>query len=212
MWFFVPASLIGIYKWFSVRKWYEPETFFIIAFTVLYSPVMVWLYCKHDYMSNRHTLPLSILCLLYVPVGLNELAIWLTKKFSVKTGLYTAENWGERSWFLVLFLIGITICAPKLLTPIRAEKQGYRAAAEWLKANTDIAATVAVPDKRINFYAQRQGPVYDNGNIPANTVYTVIVPKQKKEKSSLMEPQGKIEYEYVNKGKKGVDVIIYGNF
>ncbi len=197
MWFFVPALLIGAYKWFRSRKWYEPQAFFVIAFIALNALLMIWLYCKHGYMSDRHTLPLLTILIFYVPVGLQELAAWFRSH--------------ERFWFLVLFLIGAAICAPKLFTPIRIEKQGYRAAAEWLKANTDRTATIAVPDKRINFYAQRQGPVYDNGNFPANTVYTVIIPKHRKEKSGLVESPGKIEYKYVGKGN-GVDAIIYRNF
>ena len=84
-------------------------------------------------------------------------------------------------------MIGIVICVPKLLRPIRIEKQGYRAAAQWLNANTDNAKIVAVPDKRISFYAQRQGLVYKSGNIPANVVYIVRTLKNQKDKIALME-------------------------
>ncbi len=211
MWFFVPALLIGIHKKFKGRKWHEPEKFFIIAIIVLNIPVMIWLYCRHGYMSDRHTLPLLIIPILYVPVGLQELAIWCRKRFSRKIEPSAVTNREEQFWFLVLFLIGVLICAPKLLRPIRIEKQGYRAAANWLKANTDIAATVAVPDKRVNFYAQRQGLVYENGNIPANVVYTVRISKNREDKPVLMEPSGKVEYEYVAKSKRGFNAIIYKN-
>ncbi|MGB8227080.1 MAG: glycosyltransferase family 39 protein, partial [Sedimentisphaerales bacterium] len=30
MWFFVPAVLIGMHTWVKMRKWYEPEAFFVI--------------------------------------------------------------------------------------------------------------------------------------------------------------------------------------
>ena len=211
MWFFVPALLIGIYKWFKTRKWHQPEKFFIIVLIVLNVPVMVWLYCKHGYMSDRHTLPLLILPILCVPVGLQELAIWFQERFSRKTEPSAAINHNERFWFLVLFLIGISICTPKLLRPIRIEKQGYRAAAQWLKANTDGRDIVAVPDERISFYAERTGLVYENGNIPANVVYTVRILKNQKDETALAEALGKVEYEYVNKRKRGVNVIIYRN-
>ncbi len=211
MWFFVPALLIGAYKWFKSRKWDEPEVFFITAFIVLNILVMIWLYCKHGYMSDRHTLTLLIIPILYVPVGLQTLAEWFQKRFPGKMVNSAGNNGGERYWFLVLFLIGAAICAPKLFRPIRIEKQGYRAAAEWLKVNTDIAATVAVPDKRINFYSQREGLEYEDGNIPVNTVYTVSILKHRKEQSALVELPGKIEYKYIGKGN-GVDVIIYRNF
>lgn len=211
MWFFVPAMLIGMYKRFGIRRWYEPEKFFVIAIIALNIPVMIWLYCKHGYMSDRHTLPLLIIPVLYVPVGLQGLAIWFQDRFFKKAESSAAVNRSERFWFLVLLLIGISICAPKLLRPIRMEKKGYRAAAQWLKANTDSAAIVAVPDKRISFYAQRIGRVYKNGNIPANVVYTVKISKKQKDETAMTEPSGKLEYEYVDKRERGVDVIIYRN-
>ena len=211
MWFFVLALLIGMHKNFKAQKWHEPEKFFVIAIIVLNVPVMIWLYCKHGYMSDRHTLPLLIIPILYVPVGLQELAIWLQDRFSKKAEPSAAINRNERFWFLVLFLIGICICAPKLLRPIRIEKQGYRTAVKWLEANTDSAALIAVPDKRISFYAEREGLVYENGNIPEKAEYIVKVSKKQKDETALMESSGKVEYKYVNKKKRGVNVIIYRN-
>jgi hypothetical protein len=211
MWFFVPALLIGMYKWFKTRKWHEPEAFFIIALIVLNVPVMTWLYCKHGYMSDRHTLPLLILPILYVPVGLQELAIWFEGRFSKKVESSSAINRKERFWFLVLLLIGISICVPKLFRPIRIKKQGYRAAAKWLEANTNSADIIAVPDIRISFYAQREGVVYENDNIPKNVVYTVRISSNQKEEKAFMGPLGKPVYKYVRKSKRGVNVIIYRN-
>ena len=211
MWIFVPALLIGMYKWFKKHKWHEPEKFFIISIIFLNVPLMVWLYCKHGYIDDRHTLPLLILPILYVPVGLCELAVWFRERFSRKPMTSAAENRDERRWFGILLLIGIAVCTPKLFKPLRIEKQGYRAAAQWLKTNTDISATVAVPDERIGFYAQRQGLEYENGNIPANAVYIVKIFKSKKNETPLAASAGKVEYEYIDEKKRGVDVIIYRN-
>ena len=209
MWFFVPALFIGMYKWFKGRKWYEPEKFFVIAIIVLNAPVMIWLYCKYGYMSDRHTLPLLIIPILYVPVGLQELAIWFQKRFSKKVESSAVINRNERFWFLVLLLIGVSVCTPKLFRPIRAEKQGYRAAAKWLKANTDSTAIVAVPDKRISFYAERGELVYENENIHGKTEYIVRISKKQKDEPSLGNPSDKLEYEYVDKKEKSVNVTIH---
>ena len=209
MWFFVPALLIGMHKRFKTLKWYEPEKFFVIAVIALNIPVMIWLYCKHGYMSDRHTLPLLILPILYVPVGLQELAIWCQKRSPKKIELSAATKQNERFWFLVLFLIGVSICAPKLFRPIRAEKQGYRAAAEWLKANTDSATIVAVPDKRISFYAERRGLVYENEHIPEKAEYVVSVFKKRGNEPASVSPSGKLEYEYFGKRVKSVNVTIH---
>lgn len=208
MWFFVPALLVGMHKWFKARKWHEPEKFFVIAIIVLNVPVMVWLYCKYSYMSDRHTLPLLILPILYVPIGLQELAIWFQERFSRKIELSVAANRSQRFYFFVLLLIGFSICLPKLLRPIRIEKQGYRAAAKWLKANTDSAAIVAVPDVRISFYAQRQGLVYDDGNIPPNVVYIVTASHDTIDKL----PSASVVYEYLDKRNNKNNVAVYQNF
>ena len=209
MWFFVPALFIGMHKKFKAQKWYEPEKFFIIAIIALNIPVMIWLYCKHGYMSDRHTLPLLIIPILYVPVGLHELAIWCQKRFPRKAKSCTAINHNERFWFLVLLLIGVSICTPKLFRPIRAEKQGYRAAAKWLKANTDSTAIVAVPDKRISFYAERGELVYENDDIPEKAEYIVKIFKKQENEPTLVNPLGKLEFEYINKTKRGANATIY---
>ena len=189
----MPALFIGMHKKFKAQKWYEPEKFFVIAVITLNIPVMIWLYCKHGYMSDRHTLPLLIIPILYVPVGLQELAIWFQKRFSRKVESSAAINRNERFWFLALVLIGVSVCGPKLFRPIRAEKQGYRASAQWLKANTDSTAIVAVQDKRISFSAERKELVYENENIPEKAEYIVKILKKQKDEAVLMESSGKVE-------------------
>jgi len=211
MWFFVPALIIGMYKWFTTWKWHEPEKFFVIAVIVLNTPVMIWLYCKYGYMSDRHTLPLLILPILCVPVGLQELANRIQKGFSKKAECSVAINRNERFWFLVLFFIGLSICAPKLFRPIRMDKQGYRAAAKWLKANTNNKDVVAVPDKRISFYAQRRGLVYENENFPDRAEYIVKILKKQNDGPTSVNTLGKLEYEFFDKNKRGIDVVIYRN-
>jgi hypothetical protein len=209
MWFFVPALFIGMYKWFKRRRWYEPEKFFVITAIALNIPVMIWLYCRHGYMSDRHTLPLLIIPILFVPVGLQELAIWCNKKFSRQVESSPAVNRKEWFWFMVLLVIGVSICTPKLFRPIRSKKQGYRAAAQWLKANTDGTAIIAVPDRRISFYAERRELVYENENIPERAEHIVKIFKKQEDKPILMNLLGKLEYEYIDRKEKSVNVIIY---
>lgn len=209
VWFFVPALFIGMYKWFKLRKWHESEAFFVIGLIALNVPLVILLYCRYGYISDRHTLPLLILPILYVPLGLQELANWFEERFPKKVKYFPESNHDVNFWFLVLFLVGISVCVPKLFRPIRINKQGYRAAATWLKANTDASAIVAVPDKRISFYAEREGVVYKNGNIPANTVYVVKISEGQQDETVLMESLGKVEYKYVSKEKREVNVVIY---
>jgi hypothetical protein len=201
--------LIGMHKKFKVQKWYKPEKFFIIAIIVLNIPVMIWLYCKHGYMSDRHTLPLLILPILYVPVGLQELAIWIQKRFPKKVESSATINFNERFWFLVLLIIGSSICTPKLLRPIRVEKQGFRTAAQWIKDNTDSNATVAVPDRRISFYAGRKELFYENENIPKRAEYIVKISKKKTGKLTPENPTDQLVYAHIDKRRRVINTAIY---
>lgn len=175
MWFFVPALLIGMYKYFRKQSWREPERFFIIALIALNVPIMILLYCKFGYMSRRHTLPLVVFTIFYVPAGLEALACWLDKKFSKAMERLFTSKVNVDFWFLVLLVIGISICSPKLLRPIRIEKQSYRAAARWLAQNTDEQDIIAVSDIRIGFYSGRRGVKYDGQTIPQEAQYVVKV-------------------------------------
>jgi hypothetical protein len=167
MWFFVPALLIGAYKYFRSRDWREPEKFFVIVLIALNVLIMTLLYCKFGYMSRRHTLPLVIFTIFYVPAGLEALASWLDEKFPNKAN--------ADFWFMVLLVIGIAICSPKLLRPIRAEKQSYRDAARWLAKNTDEKDIIAVPDIRIGFYSGRRSVEYNGRAVPKEAQYVVKV-------------------------------------
>ena len=165
MWFFVPALLIGIHKWLKKRKWHEPETFFIIALIILNVPVMIWLYSKHGYMDVRHTLPLVVFMIFYVPIGICTLGDWLDGKFFKKVG----------SGFAVVLVTGIVICSPKLVRPLHYDKIIFRKAARWLAENTQDNDLVAVPDLRISFYSERKGVYYKQQEPVKNVQYIVRV-------------------------------------
>ena len=171
MWFFVPALLIGMYSWLKKRKWNEPETFFIIALIVLNVPVMIWLYCKHGYMDVRHTLPLVVFTIFFIPTGLDILAGWLDEKCLKKSNV--------RFSFVVLTAIGIAICIPKLLRPLHYDKLIYRKAAQWFSENTLPSDLIATPDSRITFYSERKGVYYKQQEPAKNVQYLVRVSKKK---------------------------------
>jgi hypothetical protein len=174
MWFFVPALVIGMYKHFGRRNWHEAGRFFVTAFIALNVLIMILLYCKFGYMSRRHTLPMVVLTIFYVPIGLEAMASWLGGKFSKKIERLFAVKVNTGFWFSVLLIIGIFICGPKLLRPIRIEKQSYRDAALWLAKNTDEQDIIAVPDIRIGFYSGRSRSIeYKGRAIPREAKYVV---------------------------------------
>jgi len=209
MWFYIPAILIGIRKHLLQAKRDRVEVFFVVAAIAMNMAAMIWLYCRHGYMADRHVLPLLIIPVLYIPVGLVELALWLQARFARTPARQELNGSGGRFWFLILFMVGTCICAPKLLTPVRLENRGYRAAAEWLKAHTGVQETVAVPDARISFYAERRGLLYGSGGIPGAAAYVVAVRRDNANQTGIEESFGTVEYEYVAKTKGQPDVTVY---
>ncbi len=187
IWFFVPALLIGMYKIFRNRNWYKPEKFFVIALITLNIFIMTLLYCKYNYMSRRHTLPLVTFTIFYIPVGLEALASWLDKYLSKTFERFFAIKANVDFWFMVLLVTGIFVCGPKLLKPIRIEKQGYRDAAEWFTTHTNEKDIIAAPDVRIGFYSGRRSVKYDGGAIPKEAQYVVKVFEEEKNISSVEE-------------------------
>lgn len=206
MWFFVPALLLGVYRDFRKFDWYRPEKFFIIALVLLNIPLMVLLYCKYDYMSRRHTMPLVIFTIFYVSAGLQVMGTWLQGRHSKDAGKISRMKTSEKTYFFVLLVMGILICIPKLFTPIRTAKKGFRDAAQWLTMHTDTQDIVAVPDIRITFYARRKGLVCKTGQIPKKAQY--IVREFKTSEPILSGQLEKVEHEYVDHVNES-KVVIY---
>lgn len=209
MWVFVPALLIGMYIHLRKRNWSDPEGFFIIALIALNILIMTLLYCKYSYMSRRHTLPLVIFTIFYVPPGLKALASWLDKKLSKTVERFFAIKANTDFWFVVLLVTGISICSPKLLRPIRIEKQSYRDAASWLIENTDEKDIIAVSDVRIAFYSGRRNVRFDGRVIPEAAQYAVQIFEDKQDMPTSKEMlQVKKVFSAEDEGRK-FKAIIY---
>lgn len=206
MWFFVPALVLGVYTCYRRCDWHRSEEFFIIALVVLNVPLMVLLYCKYDYMSRRHTLPLVIFTIFYASAGLGAMGAWLQGKFSKGVEKSSKAKTSGTTWFLVLLAVGFSICVPKLLTPIRTTKQSIREVAQWLATHTDAKDIIVVPDIRISFYAQRKGVICKAGQIPKKAHY--IVRELKGGEAILPGQLDNIEHEYVDQ-TNAKRIIIY---
>ena len=211
MWFFLGPVLTGIYFIAKRRKWYQPENFFVLTLVVLNISIMAWLYCKHGYMSQRHTLPMFIFLTLYATSGLEIWGTWLQEKFQRKN-TYSSKNNNRHFWFLVLLAIGILICTPKLLRPLRIDKQCYRAAAQWLQVNTNDTDIIAVPDKRITYYSSRRSKYYINPTDANDAQYIVIVSSKKSMQEAYKPPNNTdILYTDNSGGKHRIDIYKISN-
>lgn len=201
MYFFVPAWLVGIYYHLRTKAEFY-EKFFIIAFLLLNSVMLTWLYCNSGFIARRHSLPLVALTIFYVPVGIQGIGNWLDKRLPVhkrKTGDMRQTSF---SWYLILLTVGIVVCLPKLATPIRVKKKAYRDVAQWLRENTDTDAVIAVPDDRISFYAGRKGICYEQHEIPEDADFVV-----KEVRTDKDMPKAERLYAVEDKSKKYKFVI-----
>jgi len=140
---------------------------------------MILLYCGFEYIERRHCLPLVACTIFYVPIGLQISADWLSGRFSKGR---SGNNPSPQQWFLILVAVGGGICLPKLLGPIRIEKQGYRDAVKWLKENTAQEDLIAVPDSRIGFYAERKTVVSESKSAFEGIDYIVSLEKDENAK------------------------------
>jgi hypothetical protein len=134
--------------------------------------MMILLHYSYGYISRRHCLPLVVFSIFYVPIGLQIFAEWLSSRC---TKGRLENNPKSQPWFFILAAIGITICLPKLVRPLRIEKKGYRDVANWLKENTAEEDLIVVPDHRIGFYAEREGIDYGVWEITQPVKYIVKI-------------------------------------
>ncbi len=154
-------------------------------------------------------MPIIVFTAFYIPVGLQILARWLSKRTS-KNGLAVRKN--RQRWFFILVAVGFSICTAKFgrITPLRWEKQGYIDTAKWLKDNTSREDTVAVPDRRISFYAEREGLLYRE-SIPERAKYVVRIVKGENEELDTGGSARKEFSLWVNKKKKAKRIVLHKN-
>ena len=207
MYFFVPALVIGIYSRFHQQsKTSDIEMFFVPVFIVLNVIIMILLYCSYEYIERRHCLPLVVCSIFYVSIGLQISADWLSSRFSKG---WLGNNPRPQLWFFILVAVGVAICLPKLIRPLRIEKQGYRDAVKWLKENTTQEDLIAVPDSRIGFYAERDISVSKSKNAFEGVDYIVSLGKDESEQLRV----GRVLQEklslWLDKRRKKYRLIIY---
>ena len=205
MWVFIVPWLVGIFHHF--RPSHTNKGRFLMSVFIGANIVFLLLRCTNfdKAASKRYVLPLIAFTIFYVPTGLELLSCKISRKGrgNMLSGLE------KQRWLHALIMIGIVVCLPKLLRPIRIEKQGYRAAANWLKENTAQEDLIAVPDKRISFYAERKGLVYESGNIPGPATYVVKIENSRGPGPTSYQAVGEEHLFYVDERSKERKLIIY---
>lgn len=157
--------------------------------------------------DRRYSLALIALTIFYIPVGLDIFAWWIDLVHALWHPRRMVRILPHTFWFYLLLAGGVAICLPKLLTPVRADKAGYRAAAEWLRQNTKAEAVLAVPDNRIPLYAQRRGLFYTQYPDWRRADHVVVIG----ERAQMWVPQGwRREYAVPVDRSSSATLIIYG--
>lgn len=159
-------------------------------------------------LSKRHILPLICFTCFYISTGLDGL-IW---KIAGKRQGSTASARGKRISFCVLVVMGLGVCSAKLFLPLGIDKHNYRNAAKWLNENMPKRALIAVPDKRISFYAERTGLAYEQ-DVPQQARYVVRILKAKTEiPIEEQMPEAKRVFSIAGDDKEsGVVIYDFGN-
>jgi len=212
MHFFILPLAVGLYQHFrKLRRTLLTERFFILALMILYLAMMVMLHKHYGYISRRHCMPMVVFTVFYIPVGLQIIARWLSKRTS-KSSLSIKRN--RQRWFFILVAVGFSICTAKFgrITPLSWEKQGYIDAAKWLKENTSEKDLIAVADSRIGFYAQRSSRRMDGDKIPGNTTTYVVKFLDGEQAEDGITFNRKVQKRYsvwMNKKKAKKRIVIY---
>jgi hypothetical protein len=111
--------------------------------------------------ERRYSLAMIVLTIFYLPTGLDLLTRGLDRVRPFRIASTSDRSASRSRWFYLFIAVAVVFCTPKLLfTPLRAEKAGLRATGEWLRQNSEADAVIAEPDRRISFYAGRQGLPY----------------------------------------------------
>lgn len=137
----IPLAAIVIRQlvtWRRRRKQDQLLAFFIVFWLI----VLIWLYGRTGYISDRHLMPMLVFACVWLNQGVLLLVLLCSRK-------------QPRRNAIILLVIFTGIFIPKLVAPIRPEKAVYKEAGQWLSENTPQDAQLAVFDNRIGFYARR---------------------------------------------------------
>lgn len=137
----IPLAAIVIRQLASFRRRRKQDQL-LALFIGFWLLVMIWLYGRTGYMSDRHLMPMLVFACAWLDKGLLLLALLCCRQ-------------QVRRNAVILLVLCTVIFIPKLIRTIRPEKAVYKQAGRWLSENTPEDAQLAVFDNRIGFYAQR---------------------------------------------------------
>jgi hypothetical protein len=167
--YFFPFMVIGLCLFYLRSHRNSFSMWFMAGFIVFNIIMLTVLHHCWGYISRRHLLPLTAMTVFFVPPGLDAAAGLLCRR---KTG--RADTRQKNTVFWIMFAVGLIVCVPKLAKPTSSEI-GFRKAADFLRQHTPKDAVLAVPDRRIAFYAERFGHVRQSPSEGGSWDYLVVI-------------------------------------
>jgi hypothetical protein len=206
MYYFTPFCFVGLYYQFRKKTKKGDSTFFLSLFLLFNLTILFLRYSNPiSALSKRYLLPLTVIIIFFIPCGFQVIAQWIQQAFPGKK-YHNAALHNQQRWFFILLIIGLVICIPKLLKPIRIEKTGYKTAAQWLKQNTSREDVIDAPDIRINFYAERKLKERRKKIFSQKINYIV---RLEEENQKTPEKYIRVWSSYLNEKDKKEKVVIY---
>lgn len=200
MWFFLPFWGLGIA--FRLLKKDDPIIRCTVGIIILMGigMILVRYWFKQPAISARWLLPIIAVTACYIYAGIGQVEKWFQSGKSDKSK--------NTKLALILILIGIMLCLPKLLKPAGADKKYYRDAANWITANTNENDWFYTFDRRILFYAGRPYRVYDEGIGLVNPYYTeyLITPAKSNQPTIDLPEDAVFEISFSQEEK---EILIY---
>ena len=203
LWIFIVPWFVGVFCYFRFSQ--TGINKYMMAAFISVNIIVVILRSTgiEGDVSKRYVLPLICFTSFYIPMGLALLICLITKEGQSNIDFIPEK----RTWLYVLIVIGLGICTPKLFRPAGSDKESYRNVAGWLNQNMPENAAIAVTDKRISFYAERRGLVYDKG-IPKQARYVVKIFGGDKDPIEDEIPGAKNVFSVKGNGKKS-NIVVY---
>ncbi|MCP4375589.1 MAG: glycosyltransferase family 39 protein [bacterium] len=155
--YFYPFWIIGLIS--CLRRKGKPDAkFFLITMMIV---TLALLYARYFLyfggISKRYLLPISVGTIFFIPEGLRLVGLWIERfvRTRLKYNTFSRTIRSRIRTSTILLLIGIALCIPKLIQPIRWEKKYYAQAAELVAEVTEPGTKIWAFDKRICLYSDR---------------------------------------------------------
>jgi hypothetical protein len=146
-------ALLGLW-WFRDRLRDTPGMWVLLLLSLMLASILGRLVARLGYMSERHTLAMVLCGTFWAAAVLVRMADalpgWLERVMRRPIPIRFHGALGL-TWLLLL----TGWCLPATLKPLHANRTGFRAAGEWLAANTQPADEIVDPFCWSHFYAGR---------------------------------------------------------